>query len=196
MNELKSKTLNQNMLYLLAIFALLGFIFLSLSVVRSFLYDMYSIPGASMAPTINTNDLVIVNKHIYSSAAKSLPNNAQPRRGDIIAFKPPHTPTTVYLKRVIGTPGDVISFTEKQLTINGTPVKTQKNEGITYAEDLNGITYQVQYLNEESTLRTFNTVVPENHYFVMGDNRDNSLDSRVWGFVPSENLVGKLVAIW
>ncbi|WP_435782913.1 signal peptidase I [Cellvibrio sp.] len=176
------------------IYALLAVIFVPLFVTRYFLYDFYSVPAGSMSPTINVGDMVVVNKYIFNDAASE--DGRKPERGEIIAFHPPHTPETTYLKRVIGIPGDVIQFSDKQLTINGKPIETLTVDGINFSETLNSTTYTVQYSNEQNPLRNFSGTVSSNHYFVMGDNRDNSLDSREWGFVSTESLVGKVVSIW
>lgn len=178
------------------IYALLGIILIPIFTVRFFLYDFYSIPSGNMIPTINVGDIVIVDKHIYKAAANGESDSTKPEHGEIIAFHPPHDPNTTFLKRVIGIPGDVIAFSDKRLTINGKPVETHDVDSITLAETLGSTPYTVQYVNEQSSYRSFFGTVPSNHYFVMGDNRDNSLDSRVWGFVPAESLVGKVVTIW
>lgn len=196
MNIKKLNPVTQKILYLLGAIVLSAVLFFSIYIPRTFLYDMYSIPAGSMAPTINVGDTVIVNKHIYRDTIKGKPDSNQPRRGDIIAFNPPHQPNTVYLKRVIGIPGDVIRFTDKQLTINNKPVETKKLNDALFLETLNDTTYQVQYLNEENPYRDIKVTIPADHYFVMGDNRDNSLDSREWGFVPKENLIGKTTIIF
>lgn len=177
------------------IFGFIGILFGGLFVARVFLYDFYSIPSANMTPTINIGDMVIIDKHIYRNAANGKSDSIKPKHGEIIAFHPPHTPATTYLNRVIGLPGDIIKFSDKQLTINGKPIETRKTDGINFTENFDGISYQVQYTNEQNSFREFSTTVPANHYFVMGDNRDNSFDSRAWGFVSETALVGKLVMI-
>jgi signal peptidase I len=178
------------------VLGLLGTIFGSIFLIRFFLYDIYSCPSASMAPTINVGNMVIVNKYIYKNAASGTRESTKPKRGEIVAFHPPHIPSTTFLGRAIGIPGDVVNFSGKQLTINGKPIKIRKVDEITFAEKFSGISYQVQYQNEENPYREFSATVPANHYFMMGDNRDNSLDSRGWGFLPSDGLVGKVVTIW
>jgi signal peptidase I len=182
--------------HLWLIFGFLGIFFGGFVITRLFLYDYYSIPSANMTPTINIGDLVIVNKQIYRNAASGKSDATKPKHGEIIAFHPPHAPDTTYLKRVIGVPGDIIRFSNKQLIINGTPLKTRKADGMTFTEKINGISYHVQYINEQNPYRDFSATVPADHYFVMGDNRDNSLDSRAWGFVHNKALVGKVAIIW
>lgn len=161
--------------------------------VRNYVIDLFSIPAASMTPTVNVGDLVVINKLAY---AKAPANEKLPQRGDIIAFKPPHNKNTVFLKRVIGTPGDTLTFNHKQLVINGNPVATEMIDEYSYSENIDDAFYQVMYQNEDNPYRDISIEVPANSYFVMGDNRDNSLDSRAWGFVTTEDVIGKLVMIW
>ncbi len=196
MDAINPNPITKNILYLLGIFVVLGLLFGPIYIVRAFFYDLYSIPAESMAPTINTGDLVIVNKHVYRDAIKGKPEATRPQSGDIIAFHPPHMPSTVYLKRVIGTPGDILGFTNKQLTINNKPVETTRIDNNIFFETIQGNKYRVQYFDDGNPYRDFNLTIPDNHYFVMGDHRDNSLDSREWGFVPIENLVGKMIIVF
>ena len=191
-----NSTTHQNKIHLWLIFGFLGIFFGGFIITRIFLYDYYSIPSANMTPTINIGDLVIVNKQIYRNAASGKSDGIKPKHGEIIAFHPPHIPDTTYLKRVIGVPGDIIKFSGKQLTINGKRLKPRRIDGMTFTENFDGVSYQVQYVNEQNPYREFSATVPANHYFVMGDNRDNSFDSRAWGFVPDKALVGKVVMIW
>lgn len=193
---MSNSTPHKNKPHLWLIFGLLGILVGGLFITRVFLYDLYSIPSANMTPTINIGDLVIVNKQIYRNVASGKSDGIKPQHGEIIAFHPPHIPDTTFLNRVIGVPGDIIKFSGKQLSINGKPLKTKKTDGMTFIENFDSISYHVQYINEQNSYRDFSATVPANHYFVMGDNRDNSFDSRVWGFLPSDGLVGKVIAIW
>ena len=134
----------------------------------------------------------------------------QPKRGDIAVFKYPPDPNVDYIKRVIGLPGDKIQMVGGVLYLNGQPVKRERaNENYIddesglgpvpiFTETLpNGVSYQTLDLNPQSLgddTRVFE--VPEGHYFLMGDNRDKSQDSRSWGLASEENIVGKAVAIW
>lgn len=172
--------------HLWLIFGLLAIIFGSIFITRYFVYEIYSIPAASMEPSIKVGDMVIVNKYLYRSLIAGKTDAEKPKRGEIIAFHPPHEKSTTYLKRVIGIPGDTVSFSDKHLTINGKPIETKTIDADTFSENL----------DDRNPYRNFNFTVSTNHYFVMGDNRDNSLDSREWGFVSSESLVGKVVSIW
>jgi signal peptidase I len=127
----------------------------------------------------------------------------------VIVFRPPHEPEKPYIKRVIGEPGDSISYRDKQLYINGKPIPladlgtyvgigaaSTQTGAVLFAEDLMGIKHDVLERPIPSVYAVDDFTVPDHHYFVMGDNRDNSLDSRAWGTVPDENLMGKAFMIW
>jgi signal peptidase I len=147
----------------------------------------------------------------------------QPQRGDVMVFRYPEDPSLDYIKRVVGVPGDRIEYRDKRLAINGTPVPLRQVDDYLsrermqfsrrYAETLNGVDHEILLEDDAPAFiapsRAFphaqncnyNTnglacTVPPGHYFMMGDNRDNSSDSRVWGFVPDENIVGKAFFIW
>ncbi len=186
-------------------------------VIRTFLFQPFSIPSGSMRPTLLEGDYLFVTKWAYGYSRYSLPFGpdlfsgriwgAEPKRGDVAVFKFPPNPSIDYIKRVIGLPGDRIQMKGGQLFINGVGVPREKvgqidNPDITevdrpvdvYRETLpNGVSYDTLDLTPNGigdNTREF--VVPEGHYFMMGDNRDNSSDSRFSvGFVPYENLVGR-----
>ena len=185
-------------------------------VIRTFLFQPFSIPSGSMRPTLLEGDYLFVTKWAYGYSRHSLPFSpdlfegriwdASPERGDVAVFKYPPNPALDYIKRVIGLPGDRIQMREGQLYINGEPVGRQKtgqidNPDITevnrpvdvYRETLpNGVSYDTLDVTPNGISdNTREFVVPAGHYFMMGDNRDNSADSRVFGFVPEENLVGR-----
>ena len=147
----------------------------------------------------------------------------QPQRGDVMVFRYPEDPSLDYIKRVVGVPGDKVAYQNKQLTINGKPVESRRIEDYLhpervyysrqFVEKINGFEHRVlndkdapafvpdasQFPYRENCLYNNSGVictVPEGHYFMMGDNRDNSRDSRFWGFVPEENIVGKAFFIW
>lgn len=191
-----SLNLKKDYNYSWVIISLLVTLVIAIYVVRIFLYDIFSIPAASMSPTINVGNFVIISKGPYGNAYIPLEDSDKPKRGEIFAFYPPYNENTIFLKRIIGIPNDTISFSDKRLTINSNLVETNQENDLIFSENLNNHHYLVQYQNEESPFRNFKVTVPEGHYFVMGDNRDNSADSRAWGFVPIENMVGKLVKIW
>jgi signal peptidase I len=147
----------------------------------------------------------------------------KPQRGDVMVFRYPEDPSLDYIKRVIGVPGDRVEYRNKRLLINGNPVPTRRTDDYLskermqfsrrFVESLNGVGHEI-LLEEDAPasmppMRSFHfagncnynmsglaCTVPPGHYFVMGDNRDNSSDSRVWGFVPDRNIVGKAFFIW
>jgi signal peptidase I len=123
----------------------------------------------------------------------------EPERGDVVVFYPPHMNDTYYIKRVIGLPGDRISYRNKQLFINGEAVAQDWQDGDRRfhvgREALGEDGHQLQ-IDMARPTRDFSVTVKPGHYFMMGDNRDNSSDSRVWGQVPERDIVGKAVAIW
>ncbi|MEO3998635.1 signal peptidase I [Mesorhizobium sp. CAU 1732] len=185
-------------------------------VIRTFLFQPFSIPSGSMRPTLLEGDYLFVTKWAYGYSRHSLPLSpdlfsgrffdSAPERGDVAVFKFPPNPALDYIKRVIGLPGDTVQMRAGQLFINGEAVPREKvgeinNPDITevnrpvevYRETLpNGVSYDTLDLTPNSISDdTREFVVPEGHYFMMGDNRDNSSDSRVFGFVPEENLVGR-----
>jgi signal peptidase I len=180
---------------------------------RSFLFEPFRIPSGSLEPTLLTGDFILVNKFDYGIRLpvihKKLYGNSQPQRGDIIVFRWPPNPSFDFIKRVIGVPGDRISYIDKQLYVNNQKVsqtflkntQVEDEDGSTHEatenqEDLLGIKHNI-FINTNKASRDFyNIVVPEGMYFVMGDNRDDSADSRFWGFVPDQNIVGKAVLVW
>lgn len=176
-------------------------------VLRSFLVEPFQIPSSSMVPTLQVGDYILVNKYTYGIRlpvvrTKVLALN-EPERGDVMVFFPPHMNDTYYIKRVVGLPGDQITYRDKEIFVNGQRVE---REQLATLPDLSS-RFQVglETLGEASHLmqtddlrqaRSFSVVVKPGHYFMMGDNRDNSSDSRVWGQVPEKDIVGKAFAIW
>lgn len=186
-------------------------------IIRTLLFQPFSIPSGSMRPTLLEGDYLFVTKWAYGFSSRSLPFSPDlgdwkifarsPERGDVVVFKYPPNPSIDYIKRVIGLPGDRIQMKAGQLFINGEGVPREKtgqidNPDITeesrpidvYRETLpNGVSYDTLDIipnGQGDDTREF--VVPENHYFMMGDNRDNSLDSRFQvGYVPADYLVGR-----
>ena len=177
-------------------------------VLRSFLYEPFQIPSSSMVPTLEVGDYILVNKFSYGlrlpvTRTKIL-DVGEPERGDVMVFFPPHQNDTYYIKRVIGVPGDRVTYRNKQLTVNGSPVpqdwlaelpsgRFMIKMGREVLPDSDGHLMQI---DNRRGPRNFSVVVKPGHYFMMGDNRDNSSDSRVWGQVPERDIVGKAVAIW
>ncbi|MGQ8364231.1 signal peptidase I [Glaciecola sp. 1036] len=171
---------------------------------RSFLYEPFEMPSKSMFPTLSVGDHIVVSKLGYGLygtfgievLSTEVDSRKKPKRGEVFVLYPPNESMLV-VKRIIGIPGDIVEFSNKQLTINGVKIETTRgDDGNTYIENLGENPYSVQYSLQGIPNRNFQFRVPENAYFVMGDNRDNSRDSRMWGMVPAENIVGKLVLIW
>ena len=194
-------------------------VILIILLVRSFLGEPYRIPSESMMPNLLIGDFILVNKFAYGLRLPVLDTKivpiGEPQRGDVIVFHPPMAPDQVWIKRVIGLPGDVIDYHNYQLTINGQPVATTpvgKYVGQWSGADMTG----AQLVREELPGRTHTILqkdippmfqpessngtwkVPPGYYFMMGDNRDNSEDSRFWPthFLPERNIVGKAVLVW
>jgi len=180
---------------------------------RSFLVEPFRIPSGSMIPTLWTGDFILVNKFSYGIRLPILNTKivdiGEPKRGDVMVFRYPDDPSTDYIKRVIGLPGDHIAYHDKTVFING--VEAEQRIVGPYTEFGTGIPLPSQLDVESLDGREHDVVihpgffgrleqgewtVPQGSYFVMGDNRDNSNDSRAWGFVPERNLVGKAFMIW
>jgi len=185
-------------------------------VIRALLFQSFSIPSGSMKGTLLVGDYLFVSQFSYGYSRYSLPLSlplfsgrifgTEPKRGDVVVFALPRDPSTDYVKRVIGLPGDRIQVIGGLLHINGVAVKRERVSNFIDDEDgsavrrwhetlPNGVSYEVLDLQDDSFLDdTQEYVVPPGHYFMMGDNRDNSLDSRVpseVGYVPFENIIGK-----
>ncbi|MFO7582995.1 signal peptidase I [Guyparkeria sp.] len=186
-------------------------ILLVVLVIRSFLFEPFRIPSGSMMPTLLVGDFILVNKFSYGLRlpvvdTKVLPIG-EPERGDVAVFRYPEQPEVDYIKRIIGLPGDAVRIDNHRLWINGREVSLEpqgryagdgnlKHAGLTVAvEELDGNPHQV-LLDNGGYLRSGEWTVPDDEYFVMGDNRNHSNDSRFWGTVPESNLVGKAVMIW
>ncbi len=174
-------------------------------VLRSFLVEPFQIPSGSMLPTLEVGDFILVNKFSYGLrlpvAGTKVVDFGDPERGDVMVFKYPEDGKTNYIKRVIGLPGDHIRYRNKELFVNGDKVASQ------FVAKLPPVELRREYLGDvehdifltmgrQSGSGEGEWVVPQGHYFVMGDNRDNSNDSRYWGTVPDDLVVGKAFAIW
>ena len=187
-------------------------IILIVLLLRSFLMEPFRIPSGSMMPTLLVGDFILVNKYTYGIrlpvANKKIVEMGVPQRGDVVVFRYPKDPSVDYIKRVVGLPGDRIGYVQKQVYVNGQAVVQEfKNSyvGVGAGLPMSGAELRIERLGDapHDILIVPNqpsiegeVQVPEGHYFVMGDNRDNSNDSRFWGFVPEENLVGKAFMIW
>jgi signal peptidase I len=195
---------------------------------RSFLYEPFKIPSSSMVPTLLVGDLILVNKFTYGIRLpvlnKKIIQINDPQRGDVMVFKYPMDMSQDYIKRVVGVPGDKITYENKRLTVNGVEVKYTalddylEDEKLVYnkqfEENLSGVSHRIlnnaaaPTYNRDNVLpfphndactyryEGFTCTVPAGNYFMMGDNRDNSADSRYWGFVPDKNIVGKAFFVW
>ena len=200
-------------------------IILIVFVIRSFLFEPFNIPSGSMIPTLRIGDLILVNKFKYGVKLPiidyELVTVGKPARGDVAVFRWPRDVSVDYIKRIVALPGDIVQYKDKQLKVND--VIITKSRTVDYLdprsfkvshqfkENFQNINYTVlndigivdSYFDEKifknhckRIVNGITCVVPKQHYFVLGDNRDNSSDSRYWGFVPEGNLVGKAVLIW
>lgn len=215
--------------YAVGFFPVILFVF----VLRSFVVEPFRIPSGSMLPTLESGDMILVNKFSYGIRLpiinqKIIPIGS-PERGDVVVFRYPVDPKTDYIKRIVGLPGDVVRFEGKRLSINGQElplqeiapyVKPSQQSGspMRFSETIGDKVHDIlllpmmgmirpivnfpfiencQYLASDSGVTTgVECKVPEGYYFAMGDNRDNSQDSRFWGFVPDKNIVGKAFIVW
>lgn len=174
-------------------------------VIRSFIFEPFRIPSGSMKPTLVVGDFIFVKKFSYGLrlpvTETKIIETGDPKRGDVIVFRLPSDPRVNYIKRVIGLPGDEVSYERQRLTINGVTMDLSANGEVfertpIYIENLDGREHQTLIHDPGYSLRDGVYVVPEGHYFVMGDNRDRSKDSRYIGMIPERYLVGEAVRIW
>jgi len=179
---------------------------------RSFVLEPFQIPTGSMIPTLKVGDFILVNKYAYGLrlpvVGTKLVDIGEPQRGEVMVFIPPHE-DKYYVKRVIGLPGDRIRYENKMLYINGEEIPREYVEdidvdtsqgalpGTLHRELIGGVEHDTQFIDivDNFGQRT-SWIVPDEHYFMMGDNRDNSLDSRRWGYVHEGKIVGKAIAVW
>lgn len=175
---------------------------------RSFLYEPFRIPSGSMIPTLRVGDFILVEKFSYGVRLPVVPwrlfPTGAPERGDVIVFRYPEDPSLRYIKRVVGLPGDHVSLRDGWLYLDGERVAVAEagtyagaqHRGATlYREELPGAPHELLRLPERPPLED-DFVVPEGHYYVLGDNRDSSNDSRRWGPVPESHLVGEALVVW
>jgi signal peptidase I len=182
-------------------------------IIRSFLFQPYRVPSSSLAPTIVPGDFVAVKQYAYGLRLPvtntKIVDTGEPKRGQIFLFRAPPNPNITFIKRVIGVPGDHIVYKNKILYINGVEAKQKLIKQTHYIdehgvfssenlieEDLGGVKHQIYVQPEGGETQDIDVVVPSRHYFAMGDNRDDSGDSRMWGFVPEENLIGQAFLIF
>lgn len=189
---------------------------------RSTFFEPFKIPSGSMIPTLLIGDFILVNKFTYGFKVPFsdwftdpvyLTGPSKPQRGEVVVFKYPNDHSLNYIKRVVGLPGDTVQMINRVVYINDEPIKAEPVDGKVYMDDMDEKykVYNLEFLktmtgNQEHITQIdadnyYNTdfsklEVPAGHYFVMGDNRDFSADSRSWGFVPFENVKGKAILIW
>jgi signal peptidase I len=201
---------------------------------RSFIAEPFRIPSSSMRPTLVVGDYILVNKFAYGLrlpiVEKKIVPMGDPRHGDVVVFRYPVNPSQDFIKRVVGLPGDVVEYRDKQLAVNGKPLPQRPAGSYSYLEGLRFETTErriEQAMTPEGSReytiavnpqapavmpagvrsfpyrdncdyneRGFTCKVPPDHYFMMGDNRDASDDSRYWGFVPDDHIRGRAFFIW
>lgn len=189
-------------------------VLLAVMILRSFLYEPFRIPSGSMMPTLLVGDFILVNKYQYGVRLPvihtQLTDGEPVKTGDVAVFRFPEDESLDFIKRVVGLPGDHISYYNRRLAVNGKPLDVEFKEtyagqgttkdnmkgGEVFFEKLGDVKHMMMTDAKVKFSADGELIVPEGHYFVMGDNRDHSNDSRFWGFVPEHNLVGKAVTIW
>lgn len=198
----------------LIVFVVLGF--------RSVFFEPFKIPSGSMIPTLMIGDFILVNKFSYGFKVPFsdmfwdpiyISNASEPKRGDVIVFKYPKDPSINYIKRLIGLPGDTLEVRDKVVYINNEPISSEEFDGTEIMKDMDEKFKQYSfkfYKNKTGTHEHVTQIhvdnhyndyypkikIPQGHFFVMGDNRDFSADSRYWNFVPFENIKGKAILVW
>jgi signal peptidase I len=198
-------------------------VLIAVLVLRAFLFEPFRIPSGSMMPTLLVGDFILVNKFTYGLRLPvwqtRITEGNRPKRGDVAVFRYPKDESQDYIKRVVGLPGDHVAIYNQRLSINGKLLDIEPDRVYEGLGDLNKMQYangcdraaancqvyiekldQAEYTTMINPGSTFGVngelFIPEGQYFVMGDNRNHSNDSRIWGNVPEENLVGKAVMIW
>jgi signal peptidase I len=180
---------------------------------RSFIVEPFRIPSGSMLPSLHIGDFILVNKFTYGIRIPVINRKvfpvSSPDRGDVMVFRYPVNPKLNFIKRVVGLPGDTLSYTDKVLSINGVEVSTEEagqfvfkqrklsgKSADQFTEHIDQASHQILIDPGRRSRNLDKVTVPEGHYFVMGDNRDHSNDSRYWRFVPESHVVGKAFFIW
>ena len=205
----ESKTAGIVIEYARAFFPVILIVF----VLRSFIVEPFRIPSGSMLPSLYIGDFILVSKFSYGIRLPLINQKVlsigAPKRGEVLVFRYPHDEKTNFIKRVVGLPGDIVDYKNKRLRINGDVIDLKKvgqNAAKQSAQPNNQVWEYIEHLGESphgilldanlGTRDMTRIVVPPDHYFVMGDNRDHSNDSRFWGFVPEKNIVGRAFFVW
>jgi len=180
-------------------------------VIRSFVFEPFRIPSGSMMPTLLQGDYIFVKKYSYGLRLPVLEtkiiDTGEPERGDVVVFRLPAEPSVNYIKRVVGLPGDRVEYLNHRLTINGESIPLSReteddtesiagNGAPRFIEDLGDRSHAILIASPGNAIRDGVYEVPEGSYFMLGDNRDNSKDSRFIGMIPETYLVGEAVRIW
>ncbi len=176
-------------------------------VIRSFIFEPFRIPSGSMMPTLLQGDYIFVKKYSFGLRLpvidKKIIETGEPERGDVVVFRLPSKPNINYIKRVIGLPGDELVYEAHRLTVNGELIAVTRDadhpiasSATRYIEQLGDRKHAILVTNPRNSMRDGRYTVPDGHYFMMGDNRDNSRDSRFIGAIPETHLVGEAVRIW
>ena len=174
-------------------------------VIRSFIFEPFRIPSGSMKPTLVVGDFIFVKKYSYGLrlpvTETKIVETGQPERGDVVVFRLPSDPSTNYIKRVVGLPGDEVIYERQRLTINGEMMRLDQNGEVfenapVYLEDLDGRLHKILIHEPGHSKQDGVYIVPAGEYLMMGDNRDRSKDSRYIGTIPERYLVGEAVRIW
>ena len=174
-------------------------------IIRSFIFEPFRIPSGSMEPTLLKGDFIFVKKFAYGLrlpvTETKIVETGQPERGDVVVFRYPPDPTVNYIKRIVGLPGDEVRYESHRLTINGEEIPLQpapdaSRSNPRFVETLDARVHDIYVWSPEFSQRDGTYVVPEGQFFVLGDNRDRSKDSRYIGMIPETHLVGEAVRIW
>jgi signal peptidase I len=165
--------------------------------IRTFVVQAFKIPTGSMENNLLIGDHLLVNKFVVGPTASAVERALLPvrpiKRGDVIVFKYPEEPSRDFIKRVIGLPGETLELRDKKVSVNGQPL----DEPYVHFLEPPGISSEFREITSNDVRERYGPVtVPPNQYFVMGDNRDNSQDSRYWGFLPRDYIKGKAVVIY
>lgn len=194
-------------------------VLIAVLVLRSFVAEPFRIPSGSMLPTLEIGDFILVNKFAYGLRLPlihtKILETGTPQRGDVVVFRFPNNPDIDYIKRLVAVPGDKVVWDSQGLRVNGEDAQREMDgnylrpdqktpPALRLKETLSGVTHDILITNTTGRIHgggfavppAVEFTVPEGQYFMVGDNRDNSNDSRFWGFVPEANLVGKATYVW